>query len=504
MTLHQLFEAHAEGQPEAIALSYENTRMTYRELNERANRLARTLRAEGVKSGSLIGLMAERSLDMIVGMLAVLKAGGAYVAIDPEYPEERIRYMLEDSNARVNLVQRHLLSRVPVTDAGSTILLLDDEQYYDTDASNLEPVNEASDLACIIYTSGTTGKPKGNMTTHRNIVRIVKQTNYIEITEQDKVLQLSSYSFDGSAFDIFGALTNGAHLVLVPQLTLLDARELAGLIESAQISVMLITTAYFNVIVDVNTDCLRNVRVILFGGERASVSHVRKALELTGPGRLKHAYGPSESTVYATWHDVTEIAEHAVSVPIGKPLSNTAIYIVNERNGLQPIGVAGELCVAGEGLVRGYLNRPDLTAEKFVENPFAPGERMYRTGDLARWLPDGTIEYVGRIDDQVKIRGHRIEIGEVEAQLLKSEAVVKATVVVRGRSDGEKQLCAYYVADRALPAAELKAKLAKELPSYMIPAYLIQLDKMPLTTNARWTAERSPSRKSISSRRRNM
>ncbi|MDK8179896.1 non-ribosomal peptide synthetase [Paenibacillus sp. UMB4589-SE434] len=492
-TLHGLFEEHAEQQPDAIAVSFEKERLTYRELNERSNQLARTLRANGVRSDKLVGLIAERSLDMIVGMLAVLKAGGAYVAIDPEYPEERIRHMLEDSGSHVKLVQRHLQNRVPDMTSKGCLLLLDDEQSYNADGSNLESLNEAESLACVIYTSGTTGKPKGNLTSHRNLVRIVRNTNYIEITGQDKVLQLSSYSFDGSAFDIFGALTNGAHLVLVPQETLLDATKLAALIAGERISVMLITTAYFNVLVDVNTACLNEVRVILFGGERVSVAHVRKALQQIGPGKLKHAYGPSESTVYATWYDVNEVAEDAVTVPIGRPLSNTKLYILNDQNGLQPIGVAGELCVGGEGLVRGYLNRPDLTKEKFVHNPFIPGERMYRTGDLARWLPDGNVEYVGRIDDQVKIRGYRIEVGEVEAQLLKVESILKATVVVRGSDSSEKQLCAYYVADRPLPASELKSLLAQDLPSYMIPAYLIPLERMPLTTNGKVDRKALPS-----------
>ncbi|WP_028546570.1 non-ribosomal peptide synthetase [Paenibacillus taiwanensis] len=492
-TLHGLFEEHVQQQPEAIAVSFEQKRLTYRELNARANQLARTLRANGVGCDKLVGLMAERSLDMIVGMLAVLKAGGAYVAIDPEYPEERIRYMLEDAGAHVKLVQRHLQNRVPDMTGEGCLLLLDDEQSYNADGSNLAPLSAAESLACVIYTSGTTGKPKGNLTSHRNLVRITRNTNYIEITEQDKVLQLSSYSFDGSAFDIFGALTNGAHLVLVPKETLLDATKLAALITGERISVMLITTAYFNVLVDVNTACLNDVRVILFGGERVSVAHVRKALQQIGPGKLKHAYGPSESTVYATWYDVNEVPEDAVNVPIGRPLSNTTLYIVDERNALQPIGVAGELCVGGEGLVRGYLNRPDLTAEKFVQNPFISGERMYRTGDLARWLPDGNVEYVGRIDDQVKIRGFRIEVGEVEAQLLKVESILKATVIVRGSDSSEKQLCAYYVADRPLPPSELKRLLAQDLPSYMIPAYLIPLERMPLTTNGKVDRKALPS-----------
>ncbi|WP_270168683.1 non-ribosomal peptide synthetase [Paenibacillus sp. SYP-B4298] len=481
-TLHQLFEEQAQRRPDAVALVLEDQQFTYGELNERANKLARTLRAQGVDKDHLVALMAERSMEMIVGMLAILKAGGAYVAIDPEYPEERIRYMIEDSGAQVMLAQRQLRERIPTE---RTLIFLDDEQAYSGDGSNLESGNEATDLVCVIYTSGTTGKPKGNLTTHRNLMRIVRNTNYIEITDQDHVLQLSSYSFDGSAFDIFGALTNGARLVLVPKETMLDVEQLASLIERQHISVMLITTAFFNVLVDANVHCLRHLRVILFGGERVSVSHVRKALSYIGPGKLKHAYGPSESAVYTTWLDVNEVSADAVNIPIGQPLSNTTVYIVDARNKLQPIGVAGELCVGGDGLVRGYLNRPELTAEKFVDNPFAPGERMYRTGDLARWLPDGTIEYVGRIDDQVKIRGFRIELGEIESHLLKVEPIEKATVVVRETEGGEKQLCAYFVAGSELAASELRSALSQELPGYMIPTYFVQLEQMPLTTNGK-------------------
>ncbi|PUA38789.1 non-ribosomal peptide synthetase, partial [Paenibacillus elgii] len=481
-TIHRLFEEQAERRPDAVAVTFEDRQLTYGELNERANRLARTLRNAGVQADQLVGLMVERSLEMIVGIMGILKAGGAYVPIDPEYPEERIRYMLEDSGTQVLLSQGHLQERVSFS---GTWIRLDDEAAYHEDGSNLESVNGPEHLTYVIYTSGTTGKPKGNLTTHRNIIRVVKNTNYIDITEQDKLLQLSSYSFDGSTFDIFGALLNGAKLVLVPKETVLDVAKLAGLIEEQQISVMFITTAFFNVLVDMNPDCLRHARAVLFGGERASVSHVRKALGHLGPGKIKNVYGPTESTVFATTYDVHEVEDGAVSVPIGGPISNTAIYIVDGQNKLQPIGVAGELCVAGDGLARGYLNRPDLTAEKFADNPFAPGERMYRTGDLARWLPDGTIEYVGRIDDQVKIRGFRIELGEIEAHLLKLDAIEKATVVVRESANGEKQLCAYYVEDRSLSANEIRNTLSQELPSYMLPSYFVQLERMPLTTNGK-------------------
>ncbi|APO47826.1 hypothetical protein BS614_29930 [Paenibacillus xylanexedens] len=481
-TLIQLFEEQAERIPDAGAISMNEQELTYRELNERVNRLARTLRSHGISKGCLVVIMAERSIEMVVGILAAHKAGAAYVPIDPEYPEERIRFLIEDSGGQVILTQSRLRERLAGLDS---LILLDDESFYHEDGTNLNPGIEATDLACVIYTSGTTGKPKGNLVSHRNIVRVVQNTNYIDITNRDHVLQLSSYSFDGAIFDIFGALTNGARLVLVPRETLLEIGLLADLIQRQRISVMFITTAFFNVLVDVNVNCFRDVRAILFGGERVSVGHVRKALAHLGAGRLNHVYGPTESTIFTTYLPVDFVDESALTVPIGRPISNTTVYIVDSRNKLLPIGVVGELCVGGEGLVRGYNNRPELTAEKFVHNPFTSGERMYRTGDLAKWLPDGTIEYVGRTDDQVKIRGFRIELGEIEAQLQKVEGIRKTTVFARENVSGEKQLCAYYEADCELPAAELKSVLSQELPAYMIPAYLIQLERLPLTTNGK-------------------
>ncbi|MGE6577244.1 amino acid adenylation domain-containing protein [Paenibacillus xylanexedens] len=481
-TLIQLFEEQAEYIPDAAAISFNEQEMTYRELNERVNRLARTLRSHGISQGRLVAIMAERSIEMVIGILAAHKAGAAYVPIDPEYPEERIRFLIEDSGAQVMLTQSRLRERLAGLDS---VILLDEESFYHEDGTNLNPGIEATDLACVIYTSGTTGKPKGNLVSHRNIVRVVQNTNYIDITNRDHVLQLSSYSFDGAIFDIFGALTNGARLVLVPHETLLEIGLLADLIQRQRISVMFITTAFFNVLVDVNVHCFRNVRAILFGGERVSVGHVRKALAHLGAGRLNHVYGPTESTIFTTYLPVDFVDESALTVPIGRPISNTTVYIVDSRNKLLPIGVVGELCVGGEGLVRGYNNRPELTAEKFVHNPFTSGERMYRTGDLAKWLPDGTIEYVGRTDDQVKIRGFRIELGEIETQLQKVEGIRKTTVFARENVSGEKQLCAYYEADCELPAAELKSVLSQELPAYMIPTYLIQLERLPLTTNGK-------------------
>ncbi len=481
-TIQELFEEQVELVPNQIAVIYKGQQLTYKKLNERANKLARMLKSEGIGSDQLVGIIVERSLDMIVGILGILKAGGAYLPIDTDYPEERIRYMLEDSGAELLLSQSHLQKNIP---QGRKVFYLDEQSSYYQDGSNLESKAEPTHLAYVIYTSGTTGKPKGVMTFHRNIVRVVKNTNYIDITKSDNVLQLSSYAFDGATFDIFGALLNGAKLIIAPKETMLNIHLLADLIKSHRISVMFITTAFFNVLVDIDVSCLSSVRKILFGGEQVSVKHVRKAFQVLGPNKIKHVYGPTESTVFATYYDVNEMQDGALNIPIGKPLSNTAIYIVDKANHLLPVGVAGELCISGDGLARGYLNRPDVTEEKFVENPYISGDRMYRTGDLARWLPDGNIEYLGRIDHQVKIRGYRIEIGEVETTLLNIKEVQEAIVIANEDGNGDKALCAYFVAERSYPISEIKEQLSDQLPSYMVPSYFVQLEQMPLTPNGK-------------------
>ena len=383
------------------------------------------------------------------------------------------------------------------------ILMLDGikEILEQKGAENLEPVNSSEDLAYVMYTSGSTGKPKGNLITHYNISRVVKNTNYIDITDKDTVLQLSNYSFDGSTFDIYGALLNGAKLVMVNQDILLDVAKLSELIKNEGITLFFVTTALFNALVDVNIDCFKTIRKVLFGGERVSVRHVSKAFEYMGPGRIIHVYGPTESTVYATYYNVDTIDEKLVTIPIGKPLANTFVYITDSKLKLQPVGVPGEICISGDGIARGYLNRLELTSEKFVPNPFSSvdstlsgglkksldthNQLLYRTGDLARWLPDGNIEFLDRIDTQVKLRGFRIELGEIESQLLKHDNVKEAVVLCREDSEGNKFLYAYIVADTELSVMELRDYLSRELPDYMIPSYFSQLDSMPLTPNGK-------------------
>ena len=479
-TINKLFEEQAEKTPDNIAVVHEDRSLTFRELNEKSNRLARLLRKKGVKPDSIVGIIVERSLEMIIGIMGVLKSGGAYLPIDPGYPSDRIKYMLEDSSAIILLTDQ----KKNIEFKGE-IIDINNEEVYQFNSGNIEEISKPSDLAYIIYTSGSIGKPKGNLITHYNVIKTIKDTNYIEITNKDRILGLSNYAFDGSVFDIFGALLNGAKLILIIKESVLDINLLANMIEKESVTVLFITTALFNTLVDLKIKSLKSIRKVLFGGEAVSAKHVRKAYEYLGNGRIIHVYGPTETTVYATYYNINKVDTKNGNIPIGKPISNTSVYILNKSNGLSAIGVIGELCISGDGLARGYLNQPELTEEKFVPNPYIPGERMYRTGDLARWLPDGNIEFIGRIDHQVKIRGFRIEMGEVESQLLKHADIKEASVMAREDLKGDKYLCAYIVSDEELMISTIREHLSKELPAYMIPSYFVQLDKFPLTPNGK-------------------
>ncbi|AFC30793.1 Tyrocidine synthetase 3 [Paenibacillus mucilaginosus 3016] len=481
ITLHEAFEAQVERTPDAAAVRFGSERWTYRELNARANRLARTLRQAGLGAGMPAALLTDRSVEMVVGILAILKAGGAYVPIDPDYPEARIRYMLEDSGVRMLVLQRALAGR---TAYDGPRICVDDPSFEDGDGTNLAPVSGPDDPAYIIYSSGTTGRPKGILTAHRSVLRVVKETNYISLDDSDRILQLSNYAFDGSVFDLWAALTSGGRLVLMAKEDLLDLRLLAETLERERITVLFMTTSLFNALVDTDVHALSGTRKVLFGGERASVRHVRKALEHLGPGRLINVYGPTETTVFATSHEVNRLDESAAGVPIGRPLSGTTAYVLSREGALQPVGVPGELCIGGAGLALGYLGQEDLTAQKFTPNPFDPAGRLYRTGDLVRRLPDGTLEYIGRIDQQVKIRGHRIELGEIEAQLLQLEGIDEA-VVLAGSGEGGLELAAYYTSGRAIAPSEIRQALSGELPGYMIPSFFVLLERMPLTRNGK-------------------
>lgn len=486
--LTKWFEHNVRKQPNAVALSAGDHTMTYAELNEQANRLARHLQKNGVGHQTVTAILAERTPELIVSLLAVLKAGATYVPIDPDYPESRIQYMLKDSGATHLLTHSSFINQTRSLAFDGTYLFADDQEILLMSSENLPLEARLDDTAYIMYTSGTTGQPKGIMTTHSNIARVVKNTNYLTILETDTLLSLSNSVFDGFTFDVYGALLNGAKLVLPQKETILDMGKLTELIKGEHISVMFVPTALFHLLVDEGTDWMRGVRKVLFGGERASVQHVRKAFDVMGKGRLLNVYGPTESTVFATYYPIDEaIPLEARSIPIGKPLNQTGAYILSEHRQLQPIGMVGELCLSGKGLAKGYLNRPDLTKQVFIAHPFAAGERLYRTGDLAYFREDGLIEYAGRVDDQVKIRGHRIELTEIEANLLMHPGVKQAVLLADHDETNHTRLLAYITCDDAWKGKldDIKSRLKERLPAYMLPHELIELENLPLTPNGK-------------------
>ncbi|WP_241395213.1 amino acid adenylation domain-containing protein [Clostridium beijerinckii] len=372
-----MFEEQVELTPDNIAVTFEDSKLTYKELNEKSNKVAACLREKGVKHGTIVGIMVNRSLEMIIGIIGILKAGGGYLPIDPETPKDRVKYMLEDSKANILLVQGNLIEEAQFN---INIVNLNEKNIDKYEGVNLIRENNSSDVAYIIYTSGSTGMPKGVIINHYSAVRVVKNTNYIEISKDDRILQLSNYAFDGSIFDIYGALLNGATLVMMSKETLLDINELANLIKKKKVTITFITTALFNTIVDMKIECLANLKKILFGGERASVGHVKRALDYLGKGRIIHVYGPTESTVYATYYNVNEINKEDKTIPIGKPLANTSLLVVDDNGDIVPIGVEGELCIFGDGLSRGYLNNKELTEKKFTSSKYIKDERIYHTG----------------------------------------------------------------------------------------------------------------------------
>ncbi|HKG80928.1 MAG TPA: amino acid adenylation domain-containing protein [Pyrinomonadaceae bacterium] len=486
-SIHSLFEEQVGRTPEAVAVSCGGTQLTYQELNERANQLARHLQRLGVQQETPVGIMLERSLEMVVGMLGILKAGGAYLPLDTQYPQERLAFMLEDAKASVLLTQEALVHRLPAQVSNVVLIDADWEVISQERGGNVPDASNGEQPAYIIYTSGSTGMPKGIVIPHRGINRLFFNTNYVTLDQTDKVAQASNSSFDAATFEIWGALLHGAQLVIISRQVSLSPPEFAVQLAEQEISTLFLTTALFNQLASQIPDAFKSLKHLLFGGENVDPVWVREVLEKGLPGRLLHLYGPAESTTFASWHEVQDLDEQATTVPIGGPVSNTQIYLLDRRMSPVPVGVPGELYIGGDGLARGYLNRPELTAEKFIPNPFSrePGARLYATGDLGRYLANGDIEFIGRRDHQVKIRGFRIELGEIAAVLSQHPQVREALVVAREESNGEKRLVGYVVAEQETTPIELRDFLKTKLPDYMVPTAWVTLEAFPLTPNGK-------------------
>ena len=426
--IHQLFEKQVERTPDAVAVVFEDQQLTYNELNSRANQLAHYLRSLGVGADVLVGICVERSLEMVVGLLGILKAGGAYVPLDPEYPTERLSFMLEDAQIKVIVTQQSLVARLPKHTAQLVCLDTDALVISQSSQENPNAGVQASNLAYVIYTSGSTGQPKAVEVIHRGVNRLLFGVNYVELDATQRFLQMAPISFDASTFEIWGALLHGGLCVIYPE-KIPTSENLKAEIDKHGITILWLTAALFNSIIDENSQALSGIRQLLIGGEALSVAHVKRGLERLPSTQIINGYGPTESTTFTCCYPIPRQLNRTIeSVPIGRPISNTQIYILDKYLQPVPIGVPGELHIGGAGLARGYLNRSELTQEKFIANPFDKSKvesqksKLYKTGDLARYLPDGNIEYLGRIDNQVKIRGFRIELGEIEAVLSQYEA----------------------------------------------------------------------------------
>jgi amino acid adenylation domain-containing protein len=491
-SIQEVFEQQVAERPEAIALNFPQKTLTYRELNTQANQLARKLVAAGVTTDTPVGVCLPRSPEMIIAVLAVLKAGGAYVPLDAAYPQERLQFMLKDTQPPLVLTSGELAGKLPARSGTRTLFL---DKAWDSIAAesgaNLENKGNAENLAYIMYTSGSTGAPKGVSVTHRGITRLVLKSNYISLDHTDRIAQVSAFSFDAATFEIWGALLNGGQLVGISSDVALSPLDFAEELKKQNITAMFLTAALFNQVAAQVPDAFSRMRTLIAGGEALDPKWVRAVLKAGPPKNLLNGYGPTENTTFTCCELIRSVPEETTNVPIGKPISNTQVYIVDAQMNPVPVGVPGDLYTGGDGLARGYWKRPELTREKFVSNPFAAdwggSPLIYKTGDLARFLSDGRVEFLGRNDNQVKIRGFRIELGEIEAAMGKHSAIKECAVVVRGNSSEEKKIIAYYVSSkRPAPGTnELQKFLQHKLPPFMVPAAFVKLEAFPLTSNGK-------------------
>ena len=487
-TIIDLFEQQAAKTPEAIAVIFEGEELTYKELNARSNQLANYLQKQGIKQGTLVPVCLERSIEMITGILGTLKAGGAYVPIDPDYPAARISYMLEDTGAKLVLSSSACRAKLPT---GIEVITIDGdrEQIAKEKDSNLQTNISPEHLAYVIYTSGSTGKPKGVMNEHGGLVnRLSWAQGYFKLKSTDTVLQKTTFCFDVSVWELLWPLLAGSRLVFTKPGGQADSSYLKAIIAEKKITMLHFVPSMLGAfLTDLEAGECRGLKNVLCSGEALSAAQVQLFTEKLPGVKLHNLYGPTEAAIDVTCWTYENKGESIATVPIGKPVGNTQLYILNDDKKPSPIGVPGELYIGGVQVARGYLNLPELTGEKFIKDPFSKekGARLYRTGDLGAWLPDGNIAYQGRKDDQVKIRGYRIELGEIESVLNQSELVQQGVVLAKADHSGNKRLIGYVVPKGEFDKQKIQNYLGTKLPEYMVPAIWVELESIPLMPNGK-------------------
>ncbi|MEO1134333.1 MAG: amino acid adenylation domain-containing protein, partial [Cyanobacteria bacterium J06639_1] len=485
--IHELFERQVARTPDAIAVVCETQHLTYAELNQRANQLASYFQSLDMPPAARIAVGVDRSFDLIIGLLAILKVGGTYVPVDLSYPADRLAAMLEDADVSVLLTTTPNSTKLAFY-AGRVLCLDALSDRLATLPGDRAPQVEvrASDLAYISFTSGSTGKPKGVCVPHRGVVRLVINPNYVSICDRDVFLQLAPISFDAATFEIWGALLNGAKLVLYPD-PIPTPESLADVLHAEEVSILWLTAGLFHLMVDRFVAGLAPVKQLLSGGDVLSPRHVKKALLALPDCTLIDGYGPTENTTFTCCYTIPRDFDSTRSIPIGRPINGTHIYILDAALYPVPIGVSGQLYIGGDGLASGYFNQPERTAQRWIADPFTPGEKLYATGDIVRYLADGNVEFLGRSDGQVKIRGFRIELGEIEGRLAQIPELESSLTVVREDSPEDKRIVVYAVpvAEAGVAIADLRNALKECLPSYMMPSAYVLLERFPLTANGK-------------------
>jgi amino acid adenylation domain-containing protein len=497
-SLHQLFEYQVERTPDALALISQSEQLTYQQLNQRVNQLTHYLQKLGVTTETLVAICLNRSTEMVVGILAVLKAGGAYIPLDPNYPVERLSFMLSDSQASVLLIQQEILEKLPkLISENASALLSDKTVFLDIHKNLISQENEenpaststSNNLAYVIYTSGSTGTPKGVLGTHRGTVNGLHGfwKTYPFATEEI-CCQKTAISFVDSIWEIFAPLLQGIPTVIIPDAIVKNPQLFLETLAHHNVTRVVLVPSLLRVLVDNYAHLihnLSNLKLWITSGETISLDLAQTFRELLPDAKLINLYGSSEVSANVTYYDTSLLPENAISIPIGRPIDNTQAYVLDHHLQPNPVGVYGELYIGGDGLAKGYLNRAELTQERFIDNPFVPATKLYKTGDLVRYLNNGNLEYLGRHDDQIKVRGFRVELGEIEATIIKHPAIQNAVVIASDDEQGNQRLIAYMVADLEGSAAQLHSYLQEKLPDYMVPSAFVVLDAIPLTPNGK-------------------